>query len=50
MSVRESRSSKMRTETLTIGFSTTDISRELDKGILGAGAEEKQVGLVQKKM
>ena len=29
----------MRTETLTVGFSTTDSTRELDKGILGAGAE-----------
>lgn len=29
----------MRTETLTMGFSTTDSTRELDKGILGAGAE-----------
>ena len=29
----------MRTETLTMGFSTTDSTRDLDKGILGAGAE-----------
>ena len=29
----------MRTETLTMGFSTTDSTRELDKGVLGAGAE-----------